>query len=53
MGIMKKCYTVINFFNLKFSARDAVEHEESPNLREDNISSESSDSDDSSKDSLT
>ena len=35
------------------SARDAVEHEESPNSCEDDTSSESSDSDDSSNDSST
>ena len=35
------------------SARDAVEDEESPNWCEDDTSSESSDSDDSSNDSLT
>ena len=35
------------------SARDAVKDEESPNLCEDDTSSESSDSDDSSNDSLT
>ena len=35
------------------SARDAVEDEESPNSREDDTSSEFSDSDDSSNDSST
>ena len=37
----------------KLSAKDAVEDEESPNLCEDDTSSESSDSDDSSNDSST
>ena len=44
---------VLTHARLNLRARDAAEHEESPNSCEDDTSSESSDSDDSSNDTST